>query len=530
MYKQVIQEYQYPDYYDEETCEDLFVATAKRPLEFFCPTGKQEQTINLVANSTKDSKVPVILLTAANGIGKTTFSIHTCCNFILGSQNGWYDYPIFQKFPFPKLIWYISTAEALKNTIVPEFQHLLPKGKYTENKEGKPHVATITCNGWTIGFKTFDQDVKTFESANVGIIVIDEPAPEPIWKAVKSRRRKGCITMLPLTPLFTPPYLMDEIKAAVDSGRKGYYHLTADVYSACKNRGIRGHLDPDIIDDMVADYDEDEREARAEGKFAYFSNRIYTRLNAKIHKVHPEEYPIPDGSVIKLIADPHDSRSFACAYMALTPSGRHIFFAETPEDKSTNYWNIKKTELLATEIQWWIDIENRFAETLKKCTMTRVMDKYFGWQSRNRKTIAETVLEESIKLGKRFVFNKSYSSNAEGGEIHYGHVQVRNALQPMADGKPGLVVWNTCFHIWEGLTHYVRKHETSKSSEDKAAGEGKIIEKYKDFPDVVRYGVCDPIKPAFMQPEIPPLDRRLERLKKRYAEQRGHRERSYLNT
>ncbi len=71
----------------------------------------------------------------------------------------------------------------------------------------------------------------------------------------------GCITLLPMTPLYCDPYILDEINKAVEEGRPGYHHLKADVYEACSRRGTRGHLDPEIIDAMVDAYDEDEKQA-----------------------------------------------------------------------------------------------------------------------------------------------------------------------------------------------------------------------------------------------------------------------------
>ena len=37
------------------------------------------------------------------------------------------------------------------------------------------------------------------------------------------------------------------------------------------------------------------------------------------------------------------------------------------------------------------------------------------------------------------------------------------------------------------------KQRPKSSQNNKAVGETKIIEKYKDFPDAVRYGVCAPL-------------------------------------
>jgi len=483
------------------------------PLKFFCPNGAQERYINTVAECTEDTKIPVILCTFANGVGKTTSSLHILFNFIFGPQSGWFDYPVFHNFKFPKTVWYISTASALIETVQPMIEKLVcpefcKDRAYQVNKDGRTIISRMRFkNGWQIFFKTFDQAQQKFESANVGLVVIDEPAPEEIWKAVKSRRRKGCITLLPMTPLDCPPYILDEIYKAVNEGRKGYYHLEASVYDACKKRGIRGHLEPDIVDDMVAGYDEDEKEARAYGKFMYFSRVIYRELDPKIHFVDPEDWPIPLHSQILQIVDPHDSRPCAGIWLAKAPNGRLIIFDEYPVEKDRNYWEFKTGFEIEYEVKIWIDIEIR--QKLNEiytliAPIIRILDRHFGWQTRGKKTFAQLFKEAGEKLHKSFVFIGSYIAPDNETEIEFGHKVVRKLLKPMEDGQPGLLIWNTCFHTMNGLTHYIREKMKGVAAETKPEADGRIVEKYKDFPDLVRYAACSDVIAKVPAKEIDP--------------------------
>jgi hypothetical protein len=470
------------------------------PMRFYCPGGPQERYINTVANSIEHTKIPVILCTFANGVGKTTTTIQILFNLIFGPQNGWFDYPIFRSFPFPKNIWYVSTAEALRMTIQPIITDLLaskynPARRYQEFKDGRSLISrmVIEKEGWQISFKTFDQDPKTFEAANVGVIVLDEPAPEAIWKAIKSRRRMGCITLLPMTPLDCPPYIFDEIAKAAKQGRKGYYHLEASVYEACKKRGIRGHLDPDIVDAMVADYDPDELQARAYGKPMYYSRLIFYELAQHLHYVEPIEYPIPSHSRILHIVDPHDARPSAAAWIAQTSNGRYIVFDEYPTDKSSHYWEMKKGLDTKQEVEAWIKIEERHKKEglyPPNTRIVRILDRHFGWQTRGGKTFAQQYLEAGRALGKNFNFQSSYSAQDEHKEVEFGHREVRRAIKQLEDGRPGVIVHKNCYHTWQGLTHYIRRKLTGKTADDRAESDGVIVEKYKDFPDLLRYAVC----------------------------------------
>jgi len=468
------------------------------PMRYWCPNGAQEKYIEAVATSYDGHPIPVTLATFGNGCGKTTVTVHILLNIILGAQNGWFDYPMFtQPYKHPKLAWIMSTAEAIDGTIVPLIEALVPKKftKYvlTKNKKGKAIVNEILLNDWLIKFKTFDQDPKTYESANVGFGDIDEPMPEELWKAYKSRRRMGNVTLMPMTPLDCPPYIIDEIKESAEKGVDGYQHLTASVYDVCKKRGVRGHLDPIIIDAMVDGYDAEERDARAFGKFMYFSGMIYPEWDDKIHVVTPSKHPIPDDAEIIQVVDPHDGRFSASiwAFVEKTKDGeeRLVVFGDAPDIRDRPFWQFKRSLTTFDEVKSWMAQERDWG--IHRRDVYRIMDKRFGWQTRAGTCLADLYSEAGESLGREFNFAPSYDSPSKEGEIHYGHRMVKQRLGLLKDGKPAMVVWRTATHMINGMKHYIRKQMTGKASDDYASADGKIVEKYKDFPDTCRYLVCE---------------------------------------
>jgi hypothetical protein len=489
---------------DPEQQRKFLAGVTADPLKFFCPNGAQERIINTVAMCTEDTQIPVILYMHANGVGKTTVTEHILGNIIFGPQNGWFDYPVFRNFPFPRSVWYCSDADALEDPIIPLFEKTVNQDankqrSYKIKRKGtRPFKIEFDHVDFEWHFKTYDQAKSAYEAATVGIIVADEPMPEELWKSSKSRRRLGNMILMPMTPLYCPPYVVDEVQKAVDDGVKGYYKLEADIYEACQRRGIRGHLNPDVIDQMIKGYDADEREARAYGRVMYFSKRIYDILDAEVHLVSPDEFPIPPHSKILHIVDPHDSRPSAAIWGAVTPEGRKIIFGETPGDKTRPYWEFKRALTIDEEVATWSAFENE----MKLDRVERILDRNFGWQTRGQKTFAQLFQDAGVRIGKDFTFMKSYHGSDPGGEIAYGHKAVRKALSDkLPDGKPKLVIWNTCYHTWQGLTHYIRRHETGKRADEKVPADAKIVEKYKDFPDVVRYFVCSDILP---EPTVKP--------------------------
>jgi len=481
------------------------------PLKYFCPNGAQEQVIQLIVDANKITKIPTLLITFANGSGKTTIAVHIIANLVYGPQNGWFDYPIFRNWPYPKLIWYNSTPDTLKDKFNPEFEKLINPfdvvktlAEYESSKDSKPYISKYKFlnSDWELTCKSYEQHPKMFESADVGAIFNDEPARDSIRRALKSRRREGCMTAEIMTPLYCEPDTFNDIKQADDRVKAGkkrtMWHITADVYQACRERGIRGHLDAGIIDDMVDEYDEDEREARVEGKAMYFSGMIYRALRREKHLVDPEEYPIDGPGQFMFVADPHESRDTAGIWMFKTPPigrenprPRFIVFNEYPEYQGRPFWQMKSQKTAFEEVSKWKQYEREVLKVERSTDIRRVLDRHFGWQKRGEKSMDQLYREAGNRLGWPIVFNPSYTSKGEENEIIYGHKQVRYQLGDLEDGRPGLVIWQHCMHTWNGLGSYIRKHETTKLAEDKAAGEGKIVEKFKDLPDVVRYGVCD---------------------------------------
>ena len=242
----------------------LVAEARKHPLIYYCPTGANELYINTVAEILTESRAPVLLNTSANRAGKDMTTLELLLNIILGAQNGWFDKEEFDivRSGFPKKIWYCSEPDAIKNEIEPLLGKMLvdQTSHYKTYKHMKDYNAEYRFHkGWQLIFKTYEQSAKAFESETVGIIVLSEPPTEEIWKAIKSRRVLGCLVLLVMTPLYTPPFVIDEIHKRAEAGRAGYRHIEASIYSACKKRGLRGYLDHKTIDETVEDYEEEER-------------------------------------------------------------------------------------------------------------------------------------------------------------------------------------------------------------------------------------------------------------------------------
>jgi hypothetical protein len=80
------------------------------------------------------------------------------------------------------------------------------------------------------------------------------------------------------------------------------------------------------------------------------------------------------------------------------------------------------------------------------------------------------------------------------------------------------------------MIHYIRKHETTKASSDRGAGMGKIVEKYKDFPDVVRFLACSGLRAIVKPKEYTKKIRDWKKFKKRDPDADHSNSRSWLTS
>lgn len=254
---------------------------------FFEPNGKGEEYIKKVGEGNF-----ITLFSAANGVGKTATSANIVAHLIWGNEsaNKYFDYPMFKDFPYPKRGRIASDPENLKVNLIPTLKEWFPKGRYKVKKGGKQYDSVWTTdNDWEFDIMSYEQDAKEFESATLGWAWFDEPPTEAIFKATVARMRKGGIIFISETPLYAA-WLYDHIIANPDPelANKGQrVYVEADVEAACKQHGIRGHLEHEHIERMIAEYTEDEKQARIWGKFQHLIGLRFKKFSRNIHVIKP---------------------------------------------------------------------------------------------------------------------------------------------------------------------------------------------------------------------------------------------------
>src|ERR1043165_4703079 len=230
--------------------------------QFYEPNLPIEKIISLIGNQNN----LLYILSAANGIGKTTFLVNLARAIMFGPTNRFFKFPIFENWPYEKRLRFVSEPSQVKEScpFPTEIKRWWPKGRYKVLKEGQHYASLYIAGDWILEVMTYEQLPEQHEGANLGAVLFNEPPPHNLWTPNISRLRKGGIAVVGMTPLTEAGWFFDEVVP-----RHENFIIYADVETACKTHGTRGHLDHDQISKMIAEYNSDEREARIEGKALY---------------------------------------------------------------------------------------------------------------------------------------------------------------------------------------------------------------------------------------------------------------------
>lgn len=287
--------------------------------KFYEPNGKCEEFIHAVGCG----DYFVVMFSAANGVGKSAAGANVLANIVYENENEYFQDKLFKEWPYPKrgrIVTDTGNVEGVVNTI----KEWLPEGRYKTKKAGKAHESKWSSDtGFNWEIMTYNQDDKDFEGPTLGFVWFDEPPTKSKYKACVSRLRKGGIIFITATPLEGSGWLYDHIVGGkaedgeLEELAKGQrINIEAGVEAACKQHGVRGHLEHDHIQAMIAEYDEDEQQARVHGKFQHLAGLRFKRWNRSVHviksfQINPREY------CVYQYIDPHPRNPDAVLWVAV---------------------------------------------------------------------------------------------------------------------------------------------------------------------------------------------------------------------
>lgn len=231
--------------------------------------------------------------------------------------------------------WVVSvTNEAQREILQPKFEKIM--GPYIKGEPIKrPHGVwdkIILRNGSTIGFKSCEMSVKTFQGTNLDYVWFDEEPDYAIFRECKARLldRKGdlWVTMTPLYGMdWSYDYFVDKEKKSKDA-----QVFTASMWDNAKSKG--GYLDDEEIrrfEDSIPD--PIERRIRVYGEYLNQAGRIYKQFDRNIHCLEqlPRHFVQQDGTM-----SPHfdyyvvidTGRAFAAGYFLVDYLANVVMFDE----------------------------------------------------------------------------------------------------------------------------------------------------------------------------------------------------------
>jgi len=314
------------------------------PYRYYEPSGVAEDFINAFASD----DYFILFLSAANGVGKTALASNIIANLCYGGNNPWFRGKLFEDWQYLKKGRIITESDLVEKNVVNELKNWLPKDRFATKKAGKHYESRwFTDTGWDWDIMTYDQDPMQFEGVTLGWAWFDEPPPDVLLKATISRMRKGGVIIITATPISGSAHLYDmfaqgEVETTVQlregddpvTVKRRIFHLTADVESVCKEHGIRGHLEHKHIAQMVAEYPEDERQARVYGKFQHLIGLVYKQWNRDVHVIDP--FPLdPREYAVYHSLDPHPRNPDAGIWVAVDRKGRKFVVDEYYENPDT---------------------------------------------------------------------------------------------------------------------------------------------------------------------------------------------------
>lgn len=313
-----------------EAKEALIKQDESEAAKYFIPNSKSEKFIKMVGTN----ETFINMFVGANATSKTSTGANILANICYGVQNEWFDYPLFQKFPYIKKGRIISDPTTIKEKIIPELKKWFPKSDavkipeatFETAKEGKNYEAKFFTNtGFEIDLLSNEQALTEFESVDLGFVWFDEPCPKDKFMATIARGRLGMVVIMTYTPLFHSGWLKDYIDEKMDG--KFVNMVEAEMEDNCKIHGVRGFLEHVNIKRIADAFPADEKEARVFGRFGHLIGRVHKKFKREIHVIRP--FPLnPKDFTVYQALDPHPRVPDHGIWMAVDRNGTKFICSE----------------------------------------------------------------------------------------------------------------------------------------------------------------------------------------------------------
>lgn len=433
------------------------------PIRFFQPHGGQEEFLALL-----DPDTLLALSGAGNGWGKSELlaAILTIAMWPSMAPASMQN-PMLTNWQYPKRARIYSSPAELEEigSLQTAIKRLFPAGRYTAHKGRYSYPSVFyTDTGWVLDLFSYERDHEEAAGPNIGLQAFNEPPPEPLYKEAVARSRAGGIILGGMTSLLKNPWVVDGL-----FGKHNGKSIKVRYGNSCENcieHGKNGNLRHARIEQILAEYDDDEREARFSGKPLSLSGRILKGFNRDVH-VSKDEFEPPEGASIGMVMDPAIGKPCFILWRYVDAAGVVHYYDEYP---NTPFEGAKDSNLTVKDYAEIIR-----AKEAGRPVASRILDRHFGNARRTLggKSLKEEFSEEGIE------FSDSYTAQEE---VETGILKVKGYLaydktKPVdAINRPKVIFSPRCKNAIIAAERWSRHPETLKPTEE-----------YKDPMDCVRY-------------------------------------------
>lgn len=221
----------------------------------------------------------------------------------------------------PKFSKHEDTLIPLLRKIIPQAE--LIEGKWDKSFRRQPNPMLRLVSGSTIGFKTYDQDIDAWASAEVHRIHWDEEPNGEAGKILRSEARARLVStngdeIIGMTPLLGYSWVYDEIWE-----RRHEDEITV-VQMDIEDNPWNSR---EAIEDFLKELTDEERRARKSGEFVHFGGLFFDEFKDSLHVVDAPERSTIDSMEVVVGIDPGLRRT-GVTWIAFDDDNAAIVFDE----------------------------------------------------------------------------------------------------------------------------------------------------------------------------------------------------------
>ena len=425
------------------------------------------------------------LILGGNQSGKTRAAAQEVRWWLLGNHP-------YQETPDAPQIWVISAAyNTIEEGIWRHLQSLLPPWEIAKRGQILPHSSIPSYrpphNGGqgkflsAVGANTARRKL---QSAAIDLVVVDEEIDDALFKELEPRRlAHGAPAVYSLTAIESVEWVLG-LEERFESGDSN-----VDLFRFSTMRAADcGHVDKQVLTDMIAGSTKEEIDVRVHGKTLRHSGLIYTEFGPN-HVCAPFEIPREWPRFMGV--DP-GWNVFAAVWIALSPDDKLYVYRELYEHATTCHDiadKIYACEGWMPNPHWQDDGTGDYngkwlydKNNSEPISLRWIDPAEFGHN-----------VSGSLKVGNLLAGDHGLSVIPANNNVEVGIEMVKRYLQAGYDGEPRFQVFSTCTNWLKERAKYRRRSPNTFGREN-AERRASPVKKHDHLMDATRYVIAGGVR------------------------------------